>query len=306
MDKISIILPVFNDENLIEKSINSILNQTYQNFELIVINDGSTDNSLEKIQNYSDDRIIVYSQERKGTGQARNTGLKKATGNFICFVDSDDTINNNFLETMYNLIISNNAQIACCSYKKDTRKICNLNKEKGLKYLISLPEKIPMSVCGKLFRKETIEELWFDKNNHFEDIEFIIKAFARSEKVVYIERVMYNYVQRGNSRSKFFKSNDRMTACINNIKLIEQDFPRLLDSYITYTLFNTIAIANRMILNNQYDEKLLKDIKTFIRKNIKRVKKSQYVLWKKAQIYLFDWDFTIYRGIYLFFKNIKN
>jgi glycosyltransferase involved in cell wall biosynthesis len=304
MEKISVILPVFNEEMLIERCIDSILKQTYKNLELIIVNDGSTDGTLEKIKNYNDNRIKIYSQKNQGAGQARNKGLEEATGDFICFVDSDDTINKNFLEIMSKLLKEKQAQIVACSYSRNTHKIYELKKQKAFKYLIELPEKIPMSVCGKLFRKETIKEIYFDKSNHFEDIKFAIEAFSQSDKAVYIEEKLYNYIRRNESRSSYFKSNDRMKACFENKELVSRYFPELVDSFITYSLFNSIAIANRMILNNEYDNELLENIQHTVKENIKSVKNSDYNTLKKLQIYVFDLNFRMYKKIYCFLKKV--
>lgn len=304
MEKISVILPVFNEEMLIERCVDSILKQTYKNFELIIVNDGSTDGTLEKIKNYNDNRIKIYSQKNQGAGQARNKGLKEATGDFICFVDSDDTINKNFLEIMSKLLKEKQAQIVACSYSRNTHKIYELKKQEAFKYLIELPEKIPMSVCGKLFRKETIKEIYFDKSNHFEDIKFAIEAFLKSDKAVYIEEKLYNYIRKNESRSSYFKSNDRMKACFENKELVSRYFPELVDSFITYSVFNSIAIANRMILNNEYDNELLEDIQHTVRENIKSVKNSDYNTLKKLQIYVFDLNFRMYKKIYCFLKKV--
>lgn len=302
MEKISVIIPVFNDEKRIEKSINSVLNQTYDNLELIVINDGSTDKTLEKIQKYSDKRIRVFTQENQGTGQARNRGLKEATGDFICFVDSDDTIELNFLETMINLIRQKEASIVACSYKNNTGKIYELDKTEAFKYLIALPEKIPMSVVGKIFKRNAIETLYFDKSNHFEDIKFAVEAFANADKVVYLEKILYKYTQREDSRSKYFKNDDRMKACLGNRELVKQKFPELIDDYITYSLFNSIAIANSMILNDSYNNELLSKVKEQVQNNVESIKKSKYTVWKKWQLYLFISDFTMYKILYKLFK----
>lgn len=304
MEKISVILPVFNEEMLIERCVDSILKQTYKNFELIIVNDGSTDGTLEKIKKYNDNRIKIYSQKNQGAGQARNKGLEEATGDFICFVDSDDTINKNFLEIMSKLLKEKQAQIVACSYSRNTHKIYELKKQEAFKYLIELPEKIPMSVCGKLFRKETIKEIYFDKSNHFEDIKFAIEAFLKSDKAVYIEEKLYNYIRKNESRSSYFKSNDRMKACFENKELVSRYFPELVDSFITYSLFNSIAISNRMILNNEYDNELLEDIQHTVRENIKSVKNSDYNTLKKLQIYVFDLNFRMYKKIYCFLKKV--
>ena len=302
MEKISVIIPVFNDEKRIEKSINSVLNQTYDNLELIVVNDGSTDKTLEKIQKYSDKRIKIVTQKNQGTGQARNKGIKESTGNFICFVDSDDTIEPNFLEEMSKLIKQKNASIVACSYKNNTGNLYELDRAEAFEFLIALPEKIPMSVCGKIFKRETIENIHFDKSNHFEDIKFAVETFAKADKVVYLERILYNYIKREESRSKYFKSDDRMKACLENKELVKEKFPELIDDYITYSLFNSIAIVNSMILNDSYNNELLLNIKKQVQNNKKSIKKSRYTIWKKWQLYLFVSNLKMYKIIYKVLK----
>ncbi len=117
---ISIIVPVFNSEKYISRCINSILEQTYGNFELIIINDGSKDKSLKICEEYQkkDRRIKVFNQENKGQAFARNVGLDNAKGEYISFIDSDDYVHSRFLEYLYNALISSDSDISMCYHKK--------------------------------------------------------------------------------------------------------------------------------------------------------------------------------------------
>lgn len=118
MDKISIIVPVYNVENYLPKCLDSIINQTYKNLEIIVIDDGSTDSSSVICDDYVilDKRIIVLHQENHGLSAARNLGIKIATGRFVGFVDSDDFINTEMFEKMFNRIIETCADVVMCNY----------------------------------------------------------------------------------------------------------------------------------------------------------------------------------------------
>ena len=113
--KISVVIPVYNTEpNYIDKAINSVLNQTYKNIEIIVVNDGSTDKAtLEYLKTINNPDIKIINQENKGLGGARNTGIENSTGEYIGFLDSDDWLDNNFYEVLYNLCEKNVADIAC-------------------------------------------------------------------------------------------------------------------------------------------------------------------------------------------------
>ena len=304
MQKITIIVPVYNCEKTIEKCIDSILKQTYKNFELIVINDGSVDKTLEILQRYNDSRIKIINQLNKGTGFARNIGLKNATGEYICFIDGDDYIKPNFLYCSYELIRKHNANIVAYPYKcrKHRKSEYVLNKEQGMQWLIALPEKIPMSVVGKLFQATAIANLSFCTANKFEDIEFATRAFLNSEKIVFLNDELYCVTDMLNSRSKFYDGDDRIKACLSSIELIKTNCPNLLDDYITYTLLNGIAIINMMIINNNYNSKLLEKIKKTVAQNIKHVKYSHYNITKKTQIYIFHKSFALYKTIYRLFK----
>lgn len=302
MKNISIIVPIYNSEKYISKCIDSILNQEYKDFELLLINDGSTDNTSNIINSYEDERIKIYNQENKGTGSARNLGLKYATGKYIVFIDSDDSITNDYLKIMLELLEKNEADIVSCVYKQNdnTQDYDVLDREKAFKYLISLPEKIPMSVVGKIFKKETIDNIVFDENNNYEDIEFATKSFLNCKKVVFLNKKMYISNKRSDSRSSFFENDDRIIACQKSFEIIPKE---ILDDYITYSLFNAISIVNMMVLNNRYNYELQEKVKKFIKENIKSVKKSQYNIIKKIQIYLFHYNLNLYKKIYC---NIKN
>ena len=118
-DKISIIVPVYNVEKYLSECLDSIINQSYKNIEIILINDGSTDSSLEICQKYqkNDKRIKLISQANKGLSISRNNGMKIATGKYIMFVDSDDIIHSRMIEVLYKEIKNNKCQMAVCKFK---------------------------------------------------------------------------------------------------------------------------------------------------------------------------------------------
>ena len=132
---ISIIIPVFNMEDKLNKCIQSVINQTYDNLEIILVNDGSKDNSLKICENYKniDNRIKLISINNNGVSNARNIGIKNATGKYIGFVDSDDYIDNDMFETLYNNIKDNNADLSIIGYQIETidnKVIKNTNLDK--------------------------------------------------------------------------------------------------------------------------------------------------------------------------------
>lgn len=206
---ISVIVPVYNVEKYIEKCLNSIINQTFQNFEVILVDDGSTDASGVICDEFTkkDDRFRVIHRENGGLSAARNTGINAAKGEYITFVDSDDWIKKELLGQLIILLESNGADISECSFFSDEKTIfneeeqiyCYSNKE----YMIRLLEdKIPGSsfFCGKLFKKELFYNNFFsvDKKN-CEDLFLMPNIIQKAAQIVVTNKRYYFYYQRPNS-----------------------------------------------------------------------------------------------------------
>nr|WP_288248025.1 glycosyltransferase [uncultured Romboutsia sp.] len=219
--KVSIIVPIYNSEKYMSKCIESILNQTLSEIEIILVNDGSTDNSRKIIENYAkkDNRIKVIHQQNSGPSVARNKGIRIAKGKYIGFVDSDDYIEPNMYEELYNNANNKNIEVAMCSYnekhlyndieyvikpKLDSNRI--YEKEDIKQGIISTFSKNDnygfYSLCNKLYLKEWLikENLTIDTNrDHGEDWWFNINVFSKLNSFVYIDKVLYNYVHSNNN-----------------------------------------------------------------------------------------------------------
>ena len=180
-EKISVIVPVYNVEQYLERCVESIVNQTYKNLEIILVNDGSTDNSGELCDELAkkDNRIKVVHKENGGLSDARNNGERESTGEYIIFIDSDDYIHHEMLNTLYNQIVEKNADVSICGVmnvysNSETPQCSDINmdfvcdKEGFLKeYLIG--EKIPGSICNKLLKKSIADKLEFPVGKIYED-----------------------------------------------------------------------------------------------------------------------------------------
>lgn len=216
-EKISIIVPIYNVEKYLRKCIDTIVNQTYKNLEIILVNDGSTDNSYKICEEYAckDKRIKTINKENGGLSDARNAGLKIATGEYVSFIDSDDYIELDMIYNLYQGIIKNYADICCCGkvleYEKNNVSVnnksefCIDNVEALRKILIG--DNIDNSACDKLFNIKLFEDIEFPVNRYFEDIATVYKVFLKAKKVVHINNIGYHYVIRKNSISteKFSK-----------------------------------------------------------------------------------------------------
>ena len=182
---VSIIVPIYNSEQYLERCINSLIKQTYKNIEIILIDDGSKDSSLSIIEKYAkqDCRIVYISKENSGVSSSRNDGIKIAKGKYISFVDSDDYIESNMIEDMYKALVEQNVDIVRCSVKENNENISTIfaNKKVDLKnninsilYSYLTPKNnIPGYCWTLLIKKEKIE--FFDTNlKYMEDTDFLI------------------------------------------------------------------------------------------------------------------------------------
>ena len=293
MQKITVIVPAYNAEKTIKRCIDSILNQTFDDFNLIIVNDGSSDKTKNILNTYDDKRIIIINQANKGAGSARNKALNNVKTKYVTFIDADDYLDKKYLEILYNQIEKNKADIACCNRIQNGKKIEVLNNKEALKYLLCLKEKYGVCVIAKIFKYSIIKDIKFDLSNHFEDIDFIFKSFLKATKVVYIHKKLYNYEIFNYSRSKYVGI-DRLQACINLDEKIKKNAKFIYNDYKVYSMFNAIAIYNQMTLSEKIDKKLENEVKRFVRNNIKYVLKSNYSFIKKMQIYIFNYNIYFY------------
>lgn len=214
MAKVSIIVPVYNVEKYLRKCLDSLINQTLKDIEIICINDGSTDKSLEILEEYKnrDSRIILLNQENSGQSVARNRGIEIAKGEYLGFVDPDDWIDLDYYEKLYNAASTNNTDIAVGGIIRVTgikkKKFLNFEKETltdnaNLKFeLCDVPEK--SYVCNKIYKTQKLKELnlKFEEGRIFEDCIFTPQALFFLEKMVTVPNTYYYYLRRGNSTVK--------------------------------------------------------------------------------------------------------
>lgn len=210
---ISLVIPVYNVEKYLIKALGSVQNQTFKNFEVIIVDDGSTDKSIDIIKEFcqNNENFIFIAQENKGPASARNKALKVCRGDYIGFMDSDDYLEPEFLESLYNAAVENNADIACCNfnlyYPEQNLKVYMpftsfpgvYSKTKALKKLI-----LDMGIHYFVWNKLSKRELFFNNNltfhdMYFEDISTSPKLFYYADKIVLLGKSLYNYTSRSTS-----------------------------------------------------------------------------------------------------------
>lgn len=210
-DFVSIIIPVYNGEKTIDKCLDSILEQSYKNVEIIIINDGSTDNTIEALQGYLNQYENIYLFDIKNTGvsNARNLGIQKSHGKYICFIDCDDELKLNFLEKMVQSISEAEADIAVCGFSlhydiqpekiflpiDESNQDTAVIKTNNYSYLFCLYKKRLLNpVWNKLYKKESLSGVSFDVSLAAgEDLLFNIKAIENSNQIVLVKENFYKY-----------------------------------------------------------------------------------------------------------------
>lgn len=318
MNKISIIVPVYNTEKYVGRCIESILNQTYTNFELILINDGSTDSSAKICEQYAqkDDRILFKSIENAGVSNARNIALKLVSGEYITFVDSDDVIKKNYLQVMMNIVISSNSQIAFCNAYKcydediDDFIISDDDTEEVFERFV-IDKKfdiIANEYCtympGTFMKKECISDLKFNTELFVgEDSLFIFEAMLKSKYIAYTDRALYGYYQRTDSATGNTPYNKKKFTEVKAWEIINKKAKKIggklyysSKALIGFSGYKGILYMKR---NGGYDKKIWKYCVKSLRKEVKNVVFSK--IDKKIKIhYLLSFFFP---DIYMSFLN---
>ena len=298
MVKISVIVPVYNVEEYLEECLDSIINQTLEDIEIICVNDGSTDNSLKILEKYSqkDERIKIISQENQGLGATRNNGMEYAKGEYISFIDSDDYISKDAFKSLYDNAITNNSDIVLFSithFFEDGTSYVTKNKiEYTLKnqdfsqYIfndIDVKNHIleyPWNSVSKLYKNEFLkkENIKFPINIAYEDVLFHVKVILKAKSISLVPKHYYKY-RRSNTSSimhdtsktmdifKVVNSVENFLKDENYFEKIKNEFVKFkygqLNQYITISKSETyFNIAKKEIenLNEYIDENNLKRI----------------------------------------------
>ena len=204
MPKVSVIVPIYNVEKYLEKCINSLLSQTLEDIQIILVNDGSKDNSGNIAKEYeknNKDRVIYVEKENGGLSDARNYGLKYATGDFIAFLDSDDYIEKNAYEEMYNKVIEENADYVECDFIWEFPNKIRVDKQYPYKNKKEMLSFVRVVAWNKLIKRQLITDnnLEFPKGLRYEDVEFTYKLIPFINKFAYVDKPFIHYVQRKGS-----------------------------------------------------------------------------------------------------------
>lgn len=209
MARIVVIIPVYNVENYLERCIDSVLNQSFDDFRLILVNDGSTDTSGQICETYrqADERIELINQENMGLSMARNNGLEASSEKYVMFLDSDDYIHRDMLDILYKNLIENGADISVCDHKKvyEGQRLEYKDQENNLRVLsnIEAVEKIVkrndenmIVAWGKLYNRELFKGISYPEGKYHEDEFVTYRLFYRAKKIILTSAQLHYYIQR--------------------------------------------------------------------------------------------------------------
>lgn len=313
---ISIIVPIYNTEKYLNECIDSIINQTYKNTEIILVEDGSTDSCSKICDEYAqkDKRIKVIHKENGGPGSARNSGLDILTGKYVCFIDSDDYVATTFVYDMFNLITKYNADIVQCRYiNQSFTKLNNeeiLNSEQAILCLNNInTHKTFVIACNKMYDVKLFDKVRFPIGKISEDAYTTYILFDRAEKMVVSESALYYYRTTPNSITNRKFSTKRYDAILAYEKEIEYFknvnkniqyesalslYQHMLKKYyiLTYKFIENDKSKNLNFLKNKLKGNLLNFIKYSKDRNIIKFKVAFFTLFPNIYCIMakiFDW-----------------
>lgn len=286
MPKITVVVPVYKVEEYLDRCISSIINQTFKDFELILVDDGSPDNCPQMCEEWKkkDDRVLVIHQENQGLSAARNSGIKIAKGEYLTFVDSDDWISATMLEDLYRLSIKYKADISVCNF---VRTDCQLkieknnieekiyNQEEFMKVILKVNSNRTIHYAwAKLYHREVIDVDHYPVGMLNEDVEGMFKAVMRSKTIVETNKIGYFYFENSESitRKKFGENFLSLNDVWNRIENIsKKEAPK----YLRYVQYNAKRIdftilCDSILYGDKETDRLFNDKISLIRKRLKK------------------------------------
>ncbi len=314
MPLISVVVPVYNAEQYIEACIESILNQTYDNLEIIMVNDGSTDSSRDKCLNLltRGDNIKFYEKSNSGPSDTRNVGIKKSNGNYIMFVDSDDLISSQMVEYLYQLLILHDAELSVCNVLHfsdgetpvfshvSTYTAVDFERDTAMCSFLFQKE-ISTSACGKLYSRCLWDSVEFPSGKLFEDNLALCEILSKVERVTYGDACMYGYRHRDNSiTTKSFSIRDLDILEIGQGVLCryEGESEAVREAAIAYQCSNCLRIYLMAPDDEEY-RPALKYCTDYLNEHCHAVLKNKAIRFK-LRVALLLYSFKIPRKAFIF------
>lgn len=322
MTKLSVIVPCYNTKEYLPTCVLSIINNKVKDMEIILVNDGSKDSTLDVIKEYVKKYpklIKCVDKKNGGLSDARNVGIKEASGEYVAFIDSDDYIDNNMLEEMLKKALLGNFDIVTCDVKmiyNDHEVIVNPGYDKDLlskEEIKSVMYNFYPAACNKIYKRELFSKVIFKKGILYEDVEFIYRMLPNVNSIGVVSGVYYNYLQRENSIT--YTYNERLYDLVNNFDSIfeyyennnifleyKDELEYVYVRYLFATFMKRLAkTKNKKIYNDGY-KYVIDKVKT----RFPNYKKNKYMKCSKKGIYLKNFNKLIANMVYYIERNRTN
>lgn len=301
-EKISVIIPVYKVEKYLDRCVESVVNQTYRNLEIILVDDGSPDNCPQMCDEWAqkDERIKVIHKQNGGLSDARNFGIDASTGKYLTFVDSDDLISKNAVQRLYELKKQNNADISMCSFKNfsnenelvkskhETPKITILKGKSVLNQIYNPSWKLGVIAWGKLYNKSLFDKVKFPVGRLHED-EFIFAQILENCKCfVYTSEQLYYYFYNTTSITKTLKEKnitDAHDAFLNRYKFLNEKFPENKQKNDIHYLTNLRALCIMSLKFTDLNKELIDEFNAFY-KSIKKHGFKNFIFYHFRKLYI--------------------
>ena len=284
--KVSVIVPVYNTEKYLKNCIDSLLKQNFENYEIIVINDLSPGNEEEIIKSYNDKKIVyIKNKTNKGIGYNRNLGIKKAKGEYVCFIDSDDYVKEDFISKMYNYSKENNLDLCVCDYvnvDEEGNKLkefnlsdfCITNYEENNKILCE----INLAPWNKLYKKDMLvkNKIEFSETLKYEDLSFVALSIKNSKKIGKINEQLNYYTIHKNSETT--TRDKRVFDIFKQLDIVRNEYKsgKYLDELTVSVLLN-YTIQQRYQIDKDTQSKFIDDAFKYLNDNNIDYKHSKYI-----------------------------
>ena len=286
MIDISIIVPAYNAEKYIKKCIDSMIRQTKEELEFIIVNDGSTDNTENLVKEYKDKRIKYFKNKNQGIGKTRNFGIDKAKGKYIMFLDSDDYLEKTACEKMYQKAENNDLDVVICDFYKeyDDGRIEEIHTDDfENSSLKENPDIITEYLCpwAKIYKRDLLNKhnIRFVENLKYEDAPFVIEALAEANKIGKVDECLNYYLIHGNSETTV-----RDRRCFDILKIIDKirkytkDKPYLEEKInkLTVRIITNYTIQQRVQKDKKVGIEFIEEAFSYLKKEVPDYKKNKY------------------------------
>ncbi|MBE6959431.1 MAG: glycosyltransferase [Ruminococcaceae bacterium] len=317
---ISVVVPVYKVEPYLKKCVESILAQTYSNLEIILVDDGSPDNCGKICDELKqkDPRIFVIHKSNGGLSSARNAGIEIARGEYIGFVDSDDTVEPNMYENLYAAIQHDKTTLAVCAvnYVYEDGKVLT-KPGLGENAIFNFPEAMiemnlhrlfDMATWSKLYHRDLFDSLRFPVGKLSEDYYVMFHILDRAQRISYVDTRCYNYLQRKNSVTRSNKINhDHEYAALEQMEYLEKNYPEMnVVGHVAYASAALTVYDSYLKNKVRCPKEKLDHFKTVVRENQEYIKQADFLpKSKQIQFSLFGLSTVLYNIVFKTYRKIK-